>query len=464
MDRRSRLFSFRENCDASHWAFFEEDHYQVVGECKFVFQPKNLNLSRETRIVFALNTLNSLGWSATMPFLAAYLVTARSVPLSIVGVTYLASGFLVLLGQLISGRLTDSIGPKRVMLFSYSCSLASALLLGRLIQIQAAVEWILVLYPIFSFLRTMSQPATSAIVANQKESELRTSFSVLSIGGNLGFAIGPAIGGILSQFYGYSTVFLLSAATAAIVGVIVFIEIEGGPLVKAAGNLNSYPKLRRRLDWKEDKAIILFLALVLLSFLAVGYEITPLSVYVVDFMSFSPAELGYLFATNGAVIVILQLPISKMTERAKHLVTPMILSSIFASLAFFGAALAGNFADMELVMVMVTLGEILQTVPSQTVLTLFSRSWNRGTYQGYYNGATSSGRSLAAFIGPLSFGLLAFSPMLGWVLIAVFSLVVGFGFFLMSPSLEREYHRRESNKDGELMTWDYLQAHAEENI
>ncbi len=211
-----------------------------------MFQPKNLNLSRETRIVFALNTLNSLGWSATMPFLAAYLVTARNVPLSIVGVTYLASGFLVLLGQLISGWLTDSIGPKRVMLFSYFCSLAFALLLGRLIQIQAEVEWILVLYPIFSFLRTMSQPATSAIVANQKTSELRTSFSVLSIGGNLGFAIGPALGGILSQFYGYSTVFLLSATTAAIVGVIALIEVEGGPFVKAVGSLNSVSKIEAR--------------------------------------------------------------------------------------------------------------------------------------------------------------------------------------------------------------------------
>jgi len=384
-----------------------------------------------------------------MPFLAAYLVTERGVPLSIVGVTYLASGFLVLLGQLISGRLTDSMGPKRVMLFSYFCSLAFALILGRLIQIRSPVAWILLLYPIFTLLRTMSQPATSAIVANQKTSELRTSFSVLSIGGNLGFAIGPAIGGILSQFYGYSTVFLLSAATAAIVGIIAIIEVEGGPLVKAGGALKLDPKLRRRLDWKEDKTILLFLALVLLSFLAVGYEITPLSVYVVDFLKFSPAELGYLFATNGVVIVILQLPISKMTEKAKHLVTPMILSSIFTSLAFFGAALARNFAGMELVMVTVTLGEILQTVPSQTVLTLFSRSWNRGTYQGYYNGVTNSGRSLASFVGPLSFGLLVFSPMLGWVLIAVFSLVVGLGFFLLSPSLEREYRKREASNDEE---------------
>jgi MFS family permease len=93
---------------------------------------------------------------------------------------------------------------------------------------------------------------------------------------------------------------------------------------------------------------------------------------------------------------------------------------------------------MELVTFIVTLGEIFQTVPAQTVLSLFSKSGNRGTYQGYYAAVTNSGYSLASFFGPLSFSVFFFRPSLAWVLVGVASLIVGFAFYLLSPGLEKD--------------------------
>ena len=74
---------------------------------------------RETWIVFTIRTLNSLGWAATIPFLAVYLEIARGVPLYTIGVTYLVTGLLTFASQLAGGRLTDSIGPKKVMITGY---------------------------------------------------------------------------------------------------------------------------------------------------------------------------------------------------------------------------------------------------------------------------------------------------------------------------------------------------------
>ncbi len=367
-----------------------------------------MQLPRQIWIVFVLGTLNSLGWSATMPFLAVYLEVARHVPLSIIGLAYLATGLVTLVSQLIGGRLTDSLGPKRVLLTGYGSSIVASIVLGLTLQFRSSVEIILLLYPIFSFVRTFSQPATFAIVSGESTGNVRTGFSILAIGGNLGFAIGPALGGILAQVYSYSTVFLLSAASAVVVGLITLFMIEGGPIVSRTKL--SQP-VKRFLNWREDKNLIVFLVLTLASFLIVGYETTPLSLYVAGFLQ--------LFKRTDRLPLCNQWHCNRDTsastyevdrKKIRTLVMPMIASSIAAAVAFFVASVSTTFLQMEIVTFIVTLGEIFQTVPAQTVLSLFSKSGNRGTYQGYYAAVTSSGRSLASFFGPLSFSVFFFRP------------------------------------------------------
>jgi predicted MFS family arabinose efflux permease len=285
-------------------------------------------------------------------------------------------------------------------------------------------------------------------VAGESTDNVRTGFSILAIGGNLGFAIGPALGGILAQVYNYSTVFLLSAATAVVVTLITLFLIEGGPVVNH-GSLSR--PVKRLLNWREDKNLIVFLVLTLASFLIVGYETTPLSLYVAGFLNFSNEQIGFLFATNGIVIVILQLPLTRLIEKKiRTLVMPMIASSLAAAVAFFVASVSTTFLQMEIVTFIVTLGEIFQTVPAQTVLSLFSKSGNRGTYQGYYAAVTNSGRSLASFFGPLSFSVFFFMPSLAWILVGAISLVVGFAFFLLSPGLQKDYEN-QSRSDEQLV-------------
>ncbi len=160
-----------------------------------------MRLPRQVWVVFVLGTLNSLGWGATMPFLAVYLEVERHVPLSIIGLAYLVSGLVTLVSQLLGGRLTDSLGSKTILLIGYSSSIVTSIVIGLTIEFRASVEIILLLYPIFSFVRTFSQPAAYAIVAGESSANLRTGFSIISIGGNLGWAIGPALGGILAQIY-----------------------------------------------------------------------------------------------------------------------------------------------------------------------------------------------------------------------------------------------------------------------
>lgn len=406
-----------------------------------------MQVSRETWVVFTIRTLNSLGWAATMPFLAVYLEVERGVPLVVIGITYLIAGLLTFVSQIVGGRLTDAAGPKRVMLTAYGLSLVASIGLGVLLQLRAPISDILVMYPLFSLVRGLSQPATSSIIANQSKTQYRKGFSLLVIGGNLGFAIGPAFGGILADIYSYAVVFELSGITSIIATLLTKFVIQGGTRQTERENRDAMIS-KKWLRWNEEKNFILFLFLTMSAFVALGFEITPLSLYAAGFLGFSNSEIGYLFATNGALIVLFQLPLTRITERMRNLLSPLVLSCFLIFCSYLIVSVANDFAEMEIAMLVVSIAEIFLTVPAQTIATLFSARGNRGTYQGYYAGFSGIGRSLATFIGPLSLQVLAFVPEMSWVLIAVFSLFVGVCFFLLSSKLQHDYQKiylRESS-------------------
>ncbi|HUK80026.1 MAG TPA: MFS transporter [Nitrososphaerales archaeon] len=408
-----------------------------------------MRVSRDTWAVFTIVTLNSVGWSATMPFLAVYLSAERGVSLGTIGAVYLVAGVLSLGSQLVGGRITDSMGPKRVMLTGYAFSVASALVLSYLIGVDADTTLILVAYPVFNLLRGLAQPASFAIVANSEIGNLKTGLSLLSIAGNLGFAIGPALGGVLAQTFDYSSVFLLSAAVPLVTSLLTVMYVGGGTL---KGNEGEPERRSAILRWSTDRNLVLFLMLVVAGYLAIGYEIVPISLYVQKFLSFSSEQIGFLFATNGLLIVLLQLPLSSLFFRAKKLLYPLIGSCLFAALSFVMAGLSSTFLEFEAVMVVLTLGEIFMTVPSQAVLTLFSGVKSRGTFQGYFAAASLGGRSLSPLVGLWSFDIFSGTPQLGWYAIAAFTALLGVGFYRLAEPLQKEFRALGRRVEGREVT------------
>ena len=384
-----------------------------------------------------------------MPFLAVYLSAERGVSLGTIGAVYLVAGVLSLGSQLVGGRITDSMGPKRVMLTGYAFSVASALVLSYLIGVDADTTLILVAYPVFNLLRGLAQPASFAIVANSEIGNLKTGLSLLSIAGNLGFAIGPALGGVLAQTFDYSSVFLLSAAVPLVTSLLTVMYVGGGTL---KGNEGEPERRSAILRWSTDRNLVLFLMLVVAGYLAIGYEIVPISLYVQKFLSFSSEQIGFLFATNGLLIVLLQLPLSSLFFRAKKLLYPLIGSCLFAALSFVMAGLSSTFLEFEAVMVVLTLGEIFMTVPSQAVLTLFSGVKSRGTFQGYFAAASLGGRSLSPLVGLWSFDIFSGTPQLGWYAIAAFTALLGVGFYRLAEPLQREFRALGRRVEGREVT------------
>jgi MFS family permease len=405
-----------------------------------------LIVANKTKALFTITTLNLVGWAATMPFLAVYLAVSRSTPFWFIGTIYLATGATTLASQIIGGRLIDLLGPKRIMLAGSASSIVFALLLSYLIQTDAAVGFLASLYPLSAFARGLSQPAPSAIIASYDRDEMTRGFSFLNIGSNLGFAIGPALGGVLASMYSYSSVFFFSAGVFALVMASTLAWIDTGALPGVASIDEETQPIRRWLSWKDDRTMILFLVLVFCSFVASGYEITPLSLYAASFLHLSDDLIGYLFATNGIVIVILQIPLMRFLSRWKTMVLPLIVGNLVMVAGFLTTVISTGFLDLEIVMIVLTVGEMLITVPSQTIATIYSSAGNRGTRQGYYNAVVNTGRTISSFVGPLTFSLLFFEPALSWYAISALTIVTAVGFVSLSTNIQRDGRMVQSNQ------------------
>jgi len=385
-----------------------------------------------------------IGWNATLPFVGVYLAVSRGAPLSIIGASYFATGVTSLGSQVLGGRLADRFGPRKVMLLGYSASIVSAILLGQLITAQADPLFIAAFYPVSALARGLCQPVPAAIIASSRQSDIMTRFSFLTVASNLGFAVGPAMGGILAQYYGYPAIFLFTATVFGATALTALVSISGGRLYD--GKRLQEKTRRRSLDPKRDRNVIVLLILAFLSFLVSGFDIQPMSLYSATFLHIPNDQIGYLFSTNGLGVVLLQFPLIKLVQRLRRALLPLILANLVCVVGFVMVASAVSFQELEVVMVVLTVSEMLLAVPMQTIMATLSEPETSGTYQGYSSGVMNAGRSMAAFVGPTMFSLLIYEPSLAWYVISGVAILVAIGLSLLMPNIQREYDRGRLGK------------------
>jgi predicted MFS family arabinose efflux permease len=385
------------------------------------------SLSRNVRIITLSRLIVSSGFSATIPFLAIYLAVERSTPLELVGFMYLLQGGASLCSQILSGLLSDHLGAKKTLLIGYAFSAAGAIYMAVLVAGNYAPLLIIMTYPIFSLLRGVAIPAGATLIADDN-TDLIGNFSILVMASNLGFALGPAIGGLVVVTTGYALLFLMSSALTFTSLILSLFLTE-----------SKYHLVKEKASPRPDAYTLGFILLTLLGFIVIGQDIEPFALYSGQFLHVSNLTIGILFAFSGLLIVILQLPVMRLLRRYGSYML-LVLSSFAAFAAFVILYLASAELELFLAMGTITLAEILFVVPSQIWVTLRSPSTRKGAYQGYYSAVRTAGRSMGAWLGSTTQGLFLTEPSYSWVTMMILALALGAGYSVHAKrtSLARE--------------------------
>ncbi len=150
------------------------------------------------------------------------------------------------------------------------------------------------------------------MVADVVKKEQRISaFTLLRIADNLGWAIGPALGGFIAH-QSYAALFILAGVVSFCSGLFFLIALKDVPRTQVE-NSNQF-KLADIFSLRQDGKLYQHCLISFILFLAVAQLIATLSVYSVDTIGITRAELGTLYAINGLLVVFLQFPISSLLK------------------------------------------------------------------------------------------------------------------------------------------------------
>jgi MFS family permease len=408
--------------------------------------PRRVLFDRDRRLLhlFLGRLLASTGFSIVIPFLALYLHGTRGVPMSAVGLIFFFGALCGAGGQVVGGEWSDRSGRKRVLVACQLIRAAAFVGLGIAVTQHASVLVFTLLTGLSAFAGRMFEPPSGAMIADITTGERRIeAYGILRIGGNLGWALGPAIGGFLAAL-SYASLFYVAAGVLLAAGTLIAIKVEEtlpslqrsavpdatapaavppvGPVLPGRGL-----SIEGTITVLRDPIFLRYCLVTLLLFTAMGQLMSTFSVYTVEWAKRTKVELGTLYALNGLMVVFLQFPAVRMLASLR-MTTALIVGSLLYSLGYGMMGWGADYLLLFAGMFVVTLGEIVTTPPSMNLVANFSPENLRGRYMGVFGIFNSFGWSIGPLVGGVLLDLAAGRPRLLWGVIASLTVLAAIGF------------------------------------
>ena len=374
-------------------------------------------------LMMGLDTLLTIGWSSASPFLALYLHNVRGLSMSAVGAIFLMGGLSTGATNLVGGMLSDRFGRRRLMVTVSSMATLASLALAFLIGMSAPVWLITIVYVLTRSINGTIGPTILAVVADlSPKNRLAESYALVRVGGNVGFAIGPAVGGYLMGFVSYGWLFSISAAVSLAAALLIFLFLG-----ESFGGSKSRVDLRSTLAVARDTPFLVFAIVSILLVLSIGHLGSTLSVFTVDRLGFSTAQYGLLLTTNGLLVVAFQYPVTRFVSKLPRS-TGLVLGSLFYVAGYSSLGWFKSFDWTLLTIALITAGEVTLAPISSAVVAESAPGDKRGRYMGFFTLGQTIGNSLSPLFGGVLLDTFSSEPRILWGVIGSVGIAAAIGF------------------------------------
>lgn len=400
---------------------------QITGYLKHfinLYKESFSGLSRNVWILATALFINRSG-STLLLFISLYLTKDLGFSLSDAGSIVSFYGVGSILGAYIGGWLTDRTGFYRVMLVSLI--LGGVVLLA--IQFVSTYWSIAAVVFLFSLIADSFRPANVVAIGTMAKPENKTrSLSLMRLATNLGYAIGPAIGGILAVSLGYEFIFLLDSLTciAAAIVLMIFLPVtkqnnskKESPSEQSATSLSAY----------RDVKFMAFIAMVCIYAIIFFQLFTTVPVYMRDVLNYHDDFIGFLVGLNGLIIVLMEMPIVLKME--KHpFPTKLIAYGCFTmGVSYFFMTTGLSWLILPITFIfLLTISEIF----SMPFMLNYAISRPHPERQGQYMALYSIAYGIAHILAPITGMWIAdhFGFQTLYLLAVLISFLLGIGFMM----------------------------------
>jgi MFS family permease len=387
-------------------------------------------LDRRVWIMAMARAVNTAGMSLVMSFLAVHLVTERGSS----GLLYGFIGVVANVGQSLSnawaGNLSDRIGRRPLITGSLVLRAAVMAVLGVQILLEAPLWTIAVNIAASSALRGCFEPVAYALVSDVVTPDQRiAALGLQRMGTNLGWAIGPAVGGALTLIMPYGAIFFLAAAGCLLAAITTTRVADPRPRGRAVTETPHLPLTAALADASRQPVMVALLAGTFLAAVVHTQIFSTLAVYATSQrgLDLSEGALGLVYTVYGLAVLVLQLPAVGFIRRL-GLDAALVASSFIYVVGFALIGQAETASGLMVAIAVVTAAEVVFAPAHQAAIAETGDSRRLGRAYGVAGFTQMLGVACAPLLGLGLFDVIGHRHLVLWGTLAAVAVAMATSF------------------------------------
>lgn len=339
-------------------------------------------LSKEVWWLALITLINRAG-TMVIPFLSLYLTKNLGFSLGDVGWIMSAFGLGSVVGSWIGGKLTDSIGYYKVM----AGSLIASCFMFIALQYFETFWGICLGVFITMLVADAFRPAIFVALSAYSKPENKTrSLTLIRLAINLGFSVGPAVGGLIITTLSYAGLFWVDGITCFFAGLLL-LYILNPRKAKVVDEIKTVESPQS--PYSDIPYWIFFFAMALFGFIFLQYFST-MPLFYEQVHGLSEDQIGLLLGLNGFIIFVFEMPLVKFFENKPW---SNIANVLFGALLTAISMILLNMTDWIGILVVgllfMTVGEMIAFPFSNAFALNRAKKGNAGAYMALYSIAFS---------------------------------------------------------------------------
>ncbi|MCQ6254299.1 MAG: MFS transporter [Methanocaldococcus sp.] len=311
-----------------------------------------------------------------------------------VGIIFGVFALFRTISQIPVGILSDIFGKKPFIVigtFFYG-------VFTLMYNIVGSVLGLLIIRSITGFFSAFVTPIAGSYVANLAPKErLGEYMGIFNASINLGFAIGPFIGGFLADMYGIKTPFYICGFLAILASIIALIKLEELPIKREVEiNINKLFSI----EFLKNKVFLLSFIINILTIMCNASIIAYLAIYAVSF-KITLTQVGFMIASTNILSALLQRYMGKLFD--KFGIITIILGIIILSIGLYSISVSSEFLTLISSLIDVALGLSMIGTSALSLAIRDIPPQRKGEAMGLFTTSINIGM----FFGAVIFGIMA---------------------------------------------------------
>mgnify|MGYP001373255829 CR=1 FL=1 len=372
---------------------------------------------REVWILTLVTFINRAG-TMVLPFLSKYLNDDLHFSYEQIGNILVCFGIGSMVGSWLGGKLSDKIGFYKIMIFSL---FVSGLMFFGLQYITSYIGLCIAVFSIM-VVADMFRPAMFVSLGAYAKPENRTrALTLVRLAINLGFAAGPALGGLIIMNIGYKGLFWADGATCILAISIFWLLVKEKKKPAESKEAKALLEANRASVFK-DRPFWIFLFMCVITGVLFFQLFTTIPLYHKKQFDLNELQTGLLLTLNGVLIFFMEMPVVSYIERNKlNKVKVVTIGCLLMTVSLF-LLLANFWAGILIIMMLfMTVAEMFAFPFSNSFAMSRAPKGHEGRYMAIFTMSFSAAHILSAKIG---MGVVAaYGYQMNWLFMGILGLI-----------------------------------------